>query len=91
MNNNILRDATLIDSQKDVDNIEDILSYQNIKQKSFILSDYINYCRNKQKDVREIIICAEHMCVKKFKKKTKQQAFCCTKHRKIFWSKLNML
>ncbi len=52
-----------------------------------VASDLKHYKLNKSSKVGDIIECAENRCKKHFKKKSYQQAFCCTKHKDQFWNR----
>lgn len=49
--------------------------------------DVIRYRTNKNAKVGSIITCAGPLCNKKFRKKSYQQCFCCTRHKDQFWNR----
>lgn len=56
-----------------------------------ILGDWLDYENNKRAKVGDMIVCAENRCRRKFKKKSYQQAFCCTKHKNQFWNRQRLI
>ena len=81
--------ANIEEDREDYDDIIDGAHYERFKhdRELSINSDLEAYYRNKQAKVGTEIICAENRCKKRFKKKSYQQAFCCSKHRIQFWNR----
>ena len=89
--------ADIEEGRADYDDIIDGESYMDsyhefleVREKS-IERDLEYYYRNKQARIGETIVCAENRCRNRFKKKTYQQAFCCTKHKNQFWNRQKLL
>jgi hypothetical protein len=81
--------ADIEESRADYGDVIDGETYLDWKKSrnGSIRDDYAHYLRNKNAKVGETITCAENRCTKKFKKKSYQQAFCCTKHKNQFWNR----
>jgi hypothetical protein len=85
--------ADIEEGRSDYDDVIDGGTYLDWRKSrnDSIRDDYAHYLRNKEAKVGATITCAENRCAKRFKKKSYQQAFCCTKHKNQFWNRQRLL